>query len=946
MESISDRLRTRVASASRRLRDGAPSFVQLVRRSLLMQMLCVYLVFVLIVLATGIEADRVGQSQLVAEIQTTDVALAQEIAFDTNTRVSNIESSLTSLSHLAMIRGGVTEDMLEAFMAFKVSRSDIDQVYWLDATGVMRASEPVNLRTLGASFATQSLFQRALVAKGVVVQAGIVDLTTFNADMNFTIPVRDASGNLLGVLGAGVLLDGLNAPIEAVMSAQEAQRSTLRVSIIDQQGNLIASPDRERLLQPGLAELPGAASALKGHVSTQEAQGPRGQEWLYSAAPITSVGWAVVVQRPATELTAAVSNFRDWLAIAAALFALGGLLFWLILVWRVVRPLQDLSSANTALADMAAGQARLFAPTPQAVSLRELTPRADEIGSVARTLARLQRDVATQLTELRTLLDTSNAVVHSLDPQAVGRAIIREVRRLVDVQAVAVLAPDDQGQLRTLVSEGSEPTTYTTPFTMGANGANLALRALRDGEPIQMIADGNPAFPMRSYAQGFRCVLALPIVTERVGAVVLEAQRIQPTPFTESEVNLLKTFANYATLAWEHAVLYERSDERLREIAEENAQLYQQANAERQTLSAIMSSMTDGLLLASADSSLLYANPGMLALVGMTEEQAQGSSVAAIQEALASIAERPERYRRDLGRAEAGEIQQWLLETNVEHGRRVYTVRSFEVRDEAGNAMGQGLLARDVTREREVDEFKSALLAAVGHELRTPLAAIKGHASTLLQDDVAWAVQDQRHFLNTISSEADRLAQMVTNLLDLSRLEAGLLLIHRTPCFPVDLAREAARRVGPSERSVEIDVPTDLPLVLADAPRIEVVLRNLLSNALAYGDGSVRVSARRDDDAVRFAVIDSGPGIADEDLPYIFERFYRASHGQRRSSSGSGLGLAICKAFVEAHGGRIWVETTPSGASIVFTLPLAPSDGASFPSAPSAPSGGWVRVKS
>ncbi len=925
-----DTVRGQFVSASRTFRDSAPTFVQFVRRSLLMQLLCVYLVFVLIVLATGIEADRVGQGQLVTEIQSTDVALAQEIAFDTDTRVTSIENSLVALSQLPTMREGVGDDMLEAFTAFKVSRHDIDQIYWLDATGVMQASEPVNLRTLGASFSTQPLFQRALKANGVIVQAGIVDLTTFNADMNFTLPVRDASGHLLGVLGAGVLLDGLNAPIEAVMNAQAAQHETLRISILDQLGNLIASPDRERLLQPGLAMLPGAARALQGATSTQVAQGPEGQEWLYSAAPIPTVHWAVVVQRPASDLSSAVSNFRNWLGIATALFALGGLLFWLILVWRVVHPLHDLTSANTALADMAAGPKTGSAAPAREVSLRSLTPRADEIGSVARTLARLQRDVATQLTELRTLLDTSNAVVHSLDPQVVGRAIIREVRRLVDVQAAAVLVPDDQAALRTLVSDGCEPISFAADPIRADGTTQPALRALRDGEPMQMIADGNPAFPARSYAQGFRSVLALPIVTERVGAVVLEVQRTQPTPFSETEVNLLMTFANYATLAWEHAVLYERSDERLREIAEENARLYQQANAERQTLSAIMHSMTDGLLLASADGSLLYANQGVRSLIELSEEPAPTTSMATVHAALASIAERPERYQRELGRAEAGKTTQWLLETKRERGGRAFTVRSFEVRDEAGHALGQGLLLRDITREREVDQFKNALLAAVGHELRTPLAAIKGHASTLLQDDVSWAVEDQRHFLQTISSEADRLAQMVSNLLDLSRLEAGLLLIHRAPCFPADLIREATRRVGPLEQELAIDVPNDLPLVDVDAARIEVVLRNLLSNALAYGDGVVRVSARRDGEFVAIAVIDGGPGIDDDDLPYIFERFYRASHGQRRSSSGSGLGLAICKAFVEAHGGRIWAEARLVGTAISFTLPLAKPGSPSF----------------
>jgi signal transduction histidine kinase len=916
-------LRERMASASRNLRDGAPLIVQYVRRSLLMQLLCAYLVFVLVVLATGVEADRVGRGLIVSAVQSSDVALAQEIAFDTDARLTTIEGALVSLSQLPTVREGVGDDMLEAFGAFKAARHDVDQVYWLDANGVMRASEPVNLRTLGATFAAQPLFQRALTSQNVTVQAGIVDLTTFNADMNFTLAVRDAGGQLLGVLGAGVLLDGLNAPIEAVMNAQAAQRQTLRISILDQQGNLIATPDRERLLQPGLANLPGSSAALAGKTTTQLALSESGQEWLYSATPIKNVHWAVVVQRPATDLSAAISNFRDWLGVATALFGLGGLFFWLILVWRVVRPLRRLTDANTTFAEMATGMPTLRAAPTVIAPLRELTPRVDEIGSVARTLARLQRDVALQLTELRTLLDTSNAVVHSLDPQLVGKAIIREVRRLVDVQAAAVLVPDEPGDLRTLVSDGCEPLSYSARQSTSDGTTQPALRALRDGEPMQMIADGNPAFPARSYVQGFRSVLALPIRTERVGAVVLEVQRTQPTPFSEAEVNLLMTFANYATLAWEHAVLYERSDERLREIAEENAQLYQRANAERQTLAAIMSSMTDGLLLASADGELLYANPGVRALIAMPEEQEPAVSVAQVHAALAALAEKPEIYQRELARAAEGETQQWLLETRRALGGRVSTVRSFEVRDEAGSALGQGLLLRDVTREREVDQFKSALLAAVGHELRTPLAAIKGHASTLLQDDVTWPVDDQRHFLHTISSEADRLAQMVSNLLDLSRLEAGLLLMRRSPSALVTLIAQATRRFSQSETDIVIDAPDDLPLVEVDAARIEVVLGNLLSNALAYGDGVVRVVARREGSEVSVSVEDSGPGIDEYDMPYIFERFYRANHGQRRSSSGSGLGLAICKAFVEAHGGRIWAERRAEGAAMTFTLPLA-----------------------
>src|SRR5436305_6881740 len=151
-------------------------------------------------------------------------------------------------------------------------------------------------------------------------------------------------------------------------------------------------------------------------------------------------------------------------------------------------------------------------------------------------------------------------------------------------------------------------------------------------------------------------------------------------------------------------------------------------------------------------------------------------------------------------------------------------VRLFDVGDESGRAIGRGLLLRDITREHELDEFKTTLLAAVGHELRTPLAAIKGHASTLLQEDVIWSASDQRHSLQTISGEADRLAQLVSNLLDLSRQEAGLLLLNRVPVRVQDLVAKTIERLNHPKVTISSQIPDDLPLVKVDSARIEVVL--------------------------------------------------------------------------------------------------------------------------
>jgi signal transduction histidine kinase len=402
-------------------------------------------------------------------------------------------------------------------------------------------------------------------------------------------------------------------------------------------------------------------------------------------------------------------------------------------------------------------------------------------------------------------------VVSSLDPALVAETVISQVRRLVDVQAAAVLVSDELGALRVLASVGRSAAYDLAVRVAPDDPASPSAIALREGRPAQMIAGRDEPFPAGALAHGFQAMLAIPITSRHAGGVVLLVSRADPQPFTPGELDLLLTFANHAALAWEHAVLYERSDERLREVAKENEQLYHQA---------------------------IHAN-----------------------------------------------------------------------------------------------QFKSTLLAAVGHELRTPLAGIKGHASTLLQDDVDWSPADQRHFLTTISTEADRLAGLVSNLLDLSRLEAGLLLLHPSAWSLEDLIDMALARLGQPVPGLHRCVPPDLPPVAVDRPRIEVALRNLIANALAYGEGGVWVSAEAAGDVVTIRVRDDGPGIVPEDLPLIFERFYRARHGVSRRAGGTGLGLAICKAFIEAHGGRIWAESNGQGATFCFTLPAAdvPSGGGGPP---------------
>ncbi|HJU03466.1 MAG TPA: ATP-binding protein, partial [Actinomycetes bacterium] len=225
---------------------------------------------------------------------------------------------------------------------------------------------------------------------------------------------------------------------------------------------------------------------------------------------------------------------------------------------------------------------------------------------------------------------------------------------------------------------------------------------------------------------------------------------------------------------------------------------------------------------------------------------------------------------------------------------------------------------------QETDRLRTALLNSVSHDLRTPLASIKASASSLLDREVRWSDAERDEFLATINSEADRLTRLVHNLLDMSRIEAGALDPRLVETSLAELAGPPARRArAASGQRIKVDVPEELPPVLADPVRIDQVLTNLLDNARVYAPGSpVEVVARRAGGTVELRVVDHGPGIPGPERDRVFDQFYRVEGGGRRPE-GTGMGLAICRGIALAHGGGLEVERTPGGgASFVLTLPV------------------------
>lgn len=267
--------------------------------------------------------------------------------------------------------------------------------------------------------------------------------------------------------------------------------------------------------------------------------------------------------------------------------------------------------------------------------------------------------------------------------------------------------------------------------------------------------------------------------------------------------------------------------------------------------------------------------------------------------------------------------------------RRVLTTFA----NQAALAIDRARLTEEATRAAalaQADQLKSVLLAAVSHDLRTPLASIKASATSLLQTDVQWDAETQREFLTAIDEETDRLTRLVSNLLDLTRIQGGALKPEREPYDLEELVGQVVDRLTPllPTHPIMVEIAPGLPTLWFDFVEIAQVLTNLIENAGKYSEAGTPITVRVWREAVQaasgeivaVAVSDRGFGIAAEDLGQVFDTFYRVQRDTRsRRIRGTGIGLAICKGFVEAHGGTITVTSVPGeGSTFTFTLPIPP----------------------
>nr|HET6903241.1 ATP-binding protein [Ktedonobacteraceae bacterium] len=346
-------------------------------------------------------------------------------------------------------------------------------------------------------------------------------------------------------------------------------------------------------------------------------------------------------------------------------------------------------------------------------------------------------------------------------------------------------------------------------------------------------------------------------------------------------------------------------------------------------LAGVAANMSSGFLLLNSHERVTYFNASAVRLLGITSRTLIEQPIFDMHQQLLSLAAEPVQLQAELDRAWfTPELESSLDMALVNAAVRWLRVCFFPLWDSLGHLLGRGVLLDDISLEHDAVETRSETLALAAHELKTPLAVIKGCATTLLGNSTRWDPVMQREMLQMIDTHADRLYEVLNTLLDMWRLDSGVQTLRLVSVSLPELVGHLVERCKKDapRHLFELRVPEVVPVVTCDPLRIEQALHSLLDNAVNYSPagGTIIIQLEHNDLEVRLSVADKGVGIAPEHLDHIFDRFYRVQQSDGQYS-GSGLGLSMARTTFEAHGGRIWVDSPGIGLGATFycTLPLA-----------------------
>jgi PAS domain S-box-containing protein len=501
------------------------------------------------------------------------------------------------------------------------------------------------------------------------------------------------------------------------------------------------------------------------------------------------------------------------------------------------------------------------------------------------------------------LLEISRAMTARLDLAALLKLTLQSASEILAGQAGLITLRRNDGSFAPHASIG------------------LPIRALPLFEPLwrDLDSEGQPNISLRlalaSKATGIalRQVVALPlkIGEEVIGYIFIF--RTYGVGFSEDDRHVLSAFANQAA------------------ISVQNARLYQEVNAERERLNAIIENSGDGVMIVNSYRIIQTWNKALSRLTDIPIEDAVGKPCYQILDLRTPQGVSVCHTMCPLIRPPAdGRLSAEGIHHRVD-GLVITLADNYSPqRNEDGETTQIIANVRDVTHFREAEQLKQTLLSVISHELKTPVSIIKGYAGTLAREDANWDKATLADGLAIIEEESDRLDRLITNLLEASRLQTGGFQLQLCYLDLIDVAKNAVENLKATTNKHQfiLDFPEDYPPVCGDYERLWEVITNLISNAIKYSPngGDIEINGIiADNDTVQLSVRDEGIGIPPVEQENIFDYFYRVDNRLVRQTSGTGLGLFLVKAVVEAHGGRVWVESSSGkGSKFTIELPIEP----------------------
>lgn len=506
-----------------------------------------------------------------------------------------------------------------------------------------------------------------------------------------------------------------------------------------------------------------------------------------------------------------------------------------------------------------------------------------------------------RLRQLEALLEISRALTARLDLPSLLRTILQYTVEMVQAEVGYIALTTPAGNLRLATGYGLPSQLFhaLAPYLAQKNPEQDFWNETELRRQLSIIREASDT--------ALEQVVALPLVLEgeaTVGGIFLF--RSGSVAFSAGDRTMLRDFADQAA------------------IAVRNARQVELLRAEKARVEAVIENSPNGVMILDTQLRVAAINRVLSELVGMAQTEARGKTCAEVL-----------RLQNTTGE-HICQLEQTPPPTGILYGegdivrpghkRITVGVAYSPLFDRNGNLINIIATLTDITRFREAEELKSTFISVISHELKTPVSLIKGYASTLAREDAVLSPETVRESGRVIEEESNRLNELINNLLDASRIQAGALQLETEALSLPDLARATVERLQTQTptHSFTLDFPPALPLVRGDERRLRQVFENLLTNAVKYSPqgGDIRLGGWREDGQVIVYVADQGIGIPFEEQEAVFERFYRVDSSLRRSTQGAGLGLFLVKAIVEAHGGRVWVRSqTGQGSTFFLALP-------------------------